>query len=98
MSDNVHAKEQQQIVEKGVDTKPPPSSKSSFNWSTLHKIVLVCQYACLMAAEAGECSLDVALPNAQIDPTTVLGCACLVVQRAHRACWTDVNPIISGEA
>lgn len=74
MSDEVSVEAQQAVVEK--QTRPTATDGgpgAKFNWSMLHKIVLACQYATLMASEAGECSLDVALPNAQIDPTTVLG-------------------------
>eukprot|EP01050_Picozoa_sp_SAG11_P004896 SAG11_NODE_325_length_10712_cov_15.479883_7_plen_92_part_00 len=40
--------------------------REKYNWSWAHKVVLVACYAALFAGEASECSLDVALPNAQV--------------------------------
>eukprot|EP01052_Picozoa_sp_SAG31_P041362 SAG31_NODE_6252_length_2102_cov_1.295057_2_plen_182_part_00 len=53
-----------------ADEGPKPTEHA---WSLYHRIVIACCYAALLAGEASECSLDVALPNAQVDPTTVLG-------------------------
>ena len=63
------------VAEKKKTEEPKEEEKKEKEkvvWTWRHKVVIAACYIGMMACEAGECSLDVALPNAVADPMSVL--------------------------